>query len=193
MFERCLIDGNLSALIISGFPNPDDLAQAWGRILGQYTELLEDLEYKLYVQLYREVELLKLNYECVQELVTTLRSFYSPFLASELNLLLKTNCKFNAEDVKSYYAELDKCERRGKAFKLQLDYKMSEFEALKQKVKRKDGEPIDKNYFTRVLVILSRFNQFMVSKDIMVNVYCEMLRQYNDFCESQKKPKKRYR
>lgn len=194
VFERVLVDGTLSALIISGKPTDEDLVDSWNAMLLEYTEMLGDFEYKVYLQTFKEVELLRVNYECVGLLTNALRSFYSPYFIQELNLLLRMNLRLNAEDPESYYAELDKCDRRAKGIKLRLQLKEAELDVLRKKINSKEGEKVDKNYFTRVLVMLSQHNSFMVTKDIMVNVYCEMIKQYAEYVEAHKqRPKKRYK
>lgn len=190
-FEECLINNNLSVLTIGGFPTPVELNTAWSNIMEEYTTAIGDTEFQMYVELYREVELLKIDYSSIGLLISALRKNYSKYFCDELNILLRTDCKFNVKDLTSYFAELDKCERRAGAKKIQLDLKLIEFEAVKKKVTGGKEEKIDKNYFTSVLIILSKHNTYRITKDIFVNEYCEYLKQFTQYCEEMKKATKK--
>ena len=189
-FEECLLNKNLSALIISGFPAPEELSKSWESIVTEYSDSLGSTEYNLFGHLFKEVKLLEIDYACVQTCIGTLRKIYSAYFCSELNMLLHTNFKFsdfvddkgNVFDVNSYYALIDKCERRSKAMKIRLDLKMIEFDAVKDKMSGK-GKEIDKNYFTSILIILSKHNNYRITKDITVAEYCEYMKQFNLYCE----------
>ena len=186
-----MINNNLSALTIVGFPPFAELNTAWSNIMEEYTMAIGDAEFKMYVELYREVELLKIDYASIGLLISALRKNYSKYFCDELNALLRTDCKFNVNDLASYFSELDKCERRSGAKKIQLDLKLIEFEAIKKKVTGGKEDRVDKNYFTSVLIILSKHNAYRVTKDIFVNEYCEYLKQFTQYCEEMKKATKK--
>ena len=190
-FEECLLNNNLSALVISGFPSPEELQSAWQTIIQEYSDSIGSVEHSIYLHLFKELELLKLDYESVKLLIGSLRKVYVPYFCDELNMLLRTNCNFNIQDVPSYYAQLDKCERRSKAMKIRLDLKVMEFEAVKNKMSGEGGKEIDKNYFTGVLIILGKHNGYRITKDIFVNEYCEYLKQFNKYCEEMNKQVKK--
>lgn len=192
-FEECLLNNNLSALIISGYPTQRQLYDAWENILAEYSEGLGNNEFILYRNMYREIEILKLNIEMVKICIAALRKNYSSKFCNELNRLLFVNCKFNVNDPKSYFAELDKCERRIGGLKMNLDLKLIEFVEVEKKVKNNDsGKKIDKNYFTSVLIIISRGLSlgYKLNKDIMLNEYLEYFRQCNE--EGKKNQPKKY-
>lgn len=182
-FESCLINNNLSALIVSGYPTPQELSKAWENIMQEYSEALGEAEYQMYVNLYKEVEVLRLTYEMIHILIAALRKNESPYFCNELNTFLRTSFKFDITNTKTYFEELDKCERRAKASKIKLDLKKIEFEAIKKKIDGGEKAAIEKNYFTWVLIILSKHNQYRVTKDIFVNEYCEYVRQFNKYCD----------
>lgn len=189
-FEQCMLDNNLAALIVSGLPSAQQLTDAWENILQEYSDMMGVAEHRLYLHLMREVELLKIDYESIQVCISTLRKQYSEFFCQELNSLLRTTCTFNVLDEKSYLAELDKCERRSRALKIRLDLKTMEFEAVKNKIGGK-GEKIDRNYFTSVLIVLSKHNGYSISKDIFVNEYIEYIKQFNRYCDEIEKMNKK--
>ena len=187
-FETCLLDKNLSSLIISGFPKEVDLMFAWETIIQEYTEALGSSEFILYRNMFKQVEILKLDMAMLTMLVTGLRKNYSLKLCGELNAMLRTRFPFNIKDVKSYLSDLKKCEGRMGGLKINLDLKVLEFEAIKKNHEEKNaGKPIDNNYFTSMLVILSRVNGFRLTKDISVREYCEYYRQCAQENEKSKK------
>jgi hypothetical protein len=108
-----------------------------------------------------------------------LRKIYSDYFCDELRRLLRTDFKFNINDLPTYYDELDKCDRRAKGLKINLDLKQIEFDQVKNKLNEKDNTKIDKNYFTSILITLSRFNKYRLTKDIFINEYCEHVKQFS--------------
>jgi hypothetical protein len=178
-FEECILKGNLSALIILGFPTEQQLTTAWNSIIEEYTDAMGDGEYNMYINLYKELELMRIDYESVKLLVAALRKIYSDYFCDELRRLLRTDFKFNINDLPTYYDELDKCDRRAKGLKINLDLKQIEFDQVKNKLNEKDNTKIDKNYFTSILITLSRFNKYRLTKDIFINEYCEHVKQFS--------------
>jgi hypothetical protein len=175
---------------VSGFPSPHDLHVAWENIMTEYTESLGNSEYTMYVTLYKQVEILRLEYEMIKFLIEACRKHYSPMFCGELNRFLRLNLKFDISNTDLYFADVDKCERRSKAKKIQLDLKLIEFEEIKNKFSN-GGKPIDKKYFTSVLIILSKHNNYRITKSIFVNEYCEYMRQFNLYCEQMNKASKK--
>lgn len=173
------MNGNLSALVISGFPTQEQLTSAWENIIQEYTDAMGDGEYNMYLNMYKEVELMRIDYESIKFLIAALRKIYSPFFHEELKKLLRVDLKLNENDIPTYLAELDKCGRRLNGIKINLDLKQIEFDQVKNKLEEKEIAKIDKNYFTSVLVTLGRFNNYRLTKDIFVNEYCEHVKQFS--------------
>lgn len=183
-FEDCFINNNLSALVISGYPLPETLSDTWTGILQEYADAMGNSEHQMYINLMREVEILRMDVECIKVLVSTLRLVYSKYFCEQLQEMTNTTCKFDWNDQDNFQKEVDKCERRAKSFKINYDLKKSEFENVRKKIEAKSDKKIDKNYFTGVLIMLSRHNNYRITKDITVNEYCEYIRQFNNYCEN---------
>lgn len=174
-FEDCLINNNVAALIISGFPEPSELQGAWENILQEYTEAMGNTEYVMYMNKLREIEILKLNYQMIGILIAALRKNDSEYFKGELRAMLRVNFKFDTSNLETYLAELDKCERRMGGLKLNLDLRLMEFEEIKKRFDadgNKSKQKIDKNYFTTMLIILSKHNGYKITKDITTAEYC---------------------
>lgn len=200
-FIDCIVDNNLSALIISHgeeLPSSEELSAAWDNILAEYAELTGTSEYRMFCELYKEVEILKITLTQISvlaargnaetgEMQGILRMTYDEYFADELNKLLKTKCRFNWNDQKSYHAELDKCVNRGKAFKIKYDLKKMQFEAIEKKNLGKKGERPTRQYFTSILVTLSDHAKYRIEETIKMPEYCERIRRFAEYCEVQKK------
>lgn len=200
-FIDCDVDGNLSALIISGFPTPEQLKVAWDFILSEYTELVGTAEYRMYVELYREVNILRITLDQIAmavggevsgengekvKVIGMLRLVYNESVANTLNELLNTKCRFNWADQKSYHAECDKCIRRSKSIKIKLDLKNLHFAAIEKKNKARKGEKMDRQYYVSILVTLSDFAKYRIEETIKMSEYCERIRRFSDYCEQVK-------
>ena len=107
------------------------------------------------------------------------------FFRKQLYRLLRYKVTLNPNDPTSYFAELDKCERRAKAIKVQYDMKALEFEGVEKKFNTGEEKKQDRDFFTSMLVILSKHFNYRVTKDITVAEYCAMVKQYNLFYEKQ--------
>ena len=160
-FIDAFVDGNLSALVISGFPSPENLKEAWENILDEYAEMIGGVEHKMFFQLQKEVALLKISIDQIRILAARekkledftaeeierlgienvmgmlqdkgiLRMVYIKGMADYLNELLGTTCTFNWNDQKTYNDELDKCVNRGKALLMQYSMKNLQFIAMQK-------------------------------------------------------------
>lgn len=199
-FIDVLVDDNLLALVITGQnPDPDELQQAWQTILHEYAEALGSSEYKVYLSLYKEVEILKNEYRLIHTLVDTMRTIqehliltyynvpadvleYQKKCGNTLNSLLRISCTFNNLDTTTYEAELKKCIRRSSALKIRLDLKLIAFEAISKK--QTEGKKADRAYFDSMLITISDHAKYEISENITVAKYCERVKRYEKYCQS---------
>ena len=199
-FIDCMVDGNLSALIISGFPQPELLAEAWDNILGEYSEAIGSQEHRMIFQLWKEVAVIKISVDQIRILAARgndqgedkgiLRMAYVKTLADELNNILGTTCTFNWDDQKTYNDELDKCVNRGKALLMQYNLKSLQFAALQKQAEGDKTAKIDRQYFTSILITLSDHVKYRIEETIKMSEYCERVKKFSDYCEQIKnKPK----
>ncbi len=189
-FVDCYVDSNLSALVISGFPQTVDLEKAWDNIFFEYIERVGNSEYKLYLDLYKEISRLRITLSQIDTIVGRgnkeegtppgiLRLCYDEYFAKEINKILGTNCRFNWKDPKSYFAEVDKCLNRASGLRIRRDLLLSRFEAIEKKneAQRKgSAKKIDRAYFTSVLVTLSDIAKYNLPETISMGEYCERLK-----------------
>ena len=186
-FIDCLVDGNLQALTITGFPTQEELESAWQKIISEYTDLLGSLEHRLYVQLYKDIAITKITLDQLTIAINILQITYDEFFAEEVNKILRTQCKFNWADQTSYQAECKKCLNRSKSLRIKLDLKLLQFEAIASKNKNKEGEKPTRQYFTSVLITLSDHAKYRIEENIKMSEYCERIKRFSEYCEQQKR------
>lgn len=184
MFVDCIVDDNLHSLVISGKPTDDELAEAWGNILSEYTDAIGNNEYKLYVGLYKEISILKLTYHQILNAVSVLKHTYSEYLCNELNRLLGQRCVFNWNDQPSYQEALNKCLRRSKSIKISIDLKVIQFEGIQKKHKDENRQEYTRAYFDTVLINLSDHAKYEIQDTITVGKYCERVTRLNKYIEN---------
>lgn len=203
-FIDCDVDGNLASLIIGPVPAPEELTEvwpslqkAWMHILSQYGDRIGTAEYKMYINLYKEINTLTITINQVNFIAGrgnkaqgiapgVLRMYYVEELARELNDILKTSCRFNFNDPKSYHAELDKCLNRSKAFNIQKSLKLLAYEAIEKKNQSSSGVKPDRAYYDAILVTLSDHVKYHLPEDIKMGQYCERITRFIKASETKK-------
>lgn len=189
-FIDCIVDNNLSALIISGFPSQLELQIAWEEIKMEYSDAMGDLESRVYHQLFKEVHGLTITLEQVQLLTDTLDKVYYEPLAKKLNGLLHTNFKFNPKEPEAYRKMLRSCINRSKAFKIDLDLKTIKLKGMAEKKEQGKGS-YSRQYFQSFLITLSDHAKFPIQESVTVYEFCERIRRFNAHCEMMQKTLKR--
>lgn len=198
-FIDCMVDKNLSALVIAGYPTPEQLKDAWENILAEYSDVIGSQEHRMIFQLWKEVEVMKISINQIRILAAKgsdtedkgiLRMMYIKPMADDLNEILGTSCQFNWADQKTYNDELDKCVNRGKALLIQYDMKCLQFAALQKQAKGEEGAVINRQYFTSILITLSDHAKYRIEETIKMSEYCERIKRFAEYCEQiKKKPK----
>lgn len=183
-YIECVVDGNLSALIISGYPTQEQLEAAWLDIAEQYADAMGDAEHRMYIKLYKELVYLNIEYKQILSLIEVLTIVvYKPF-EQKLNELLFTNFSFTANREK----ELDTCFRLSKSTLLKIDMKKAQLDGLKEKGDDTDKTPT-REYFQSILITLSDYSKYPVQETITTYQFCERVKRFTQFVEKQKAEK----
>jgi hypothetical protein len=189
-YKDAKIRKNLSALIISGFPTEEQLAEAWLTIQQEYADAIGDQEYKMYLEAFKDVQLANCSFEQVNICTTALDTCFKldhshPGLepmkqkwADNLNDVLQTTFEFNLSNKESYYKNLQRCINRSKGIKLDLDLKLARLESLKEKHEK--GKEADEAYFTGIIITLSDAAGYPLKDDITVFEFCERIKRLNN-------------
>jgi hypothetical protein len=185
-FIDVVVDDNFAALIITGYPPIEELQMAWGVIQGECADTVEGQEHKMYVSLFKEVNILALNLQTINCLVEMLEQIYYPEFAAALNKLLNTSFKFDPFDPAKYMATLKNCMMRSKAIKINLDLKQMQLQAMQAKVEE-PGKKVTREYFQSILITLSNHVKYPVSDSITVYEYYDRLKRFNRECDELRK------
>jgi hypothetical protein len=172
-FIDVAVDKNYAALVISGFPDPQELVKTWGEIQQQYADAIGDTEHSVYKMLFGEINLLLIKYQEIQLLVKTLRWFYYAPLAEQINDLLNTAFEFNPYDNEAYQKQLDICLNMSKAFKIDCDLKSIHFKSIQDK---NTGGGYTREYFQSILITLSDYAKYQIEENITVFQFCERIK-----------------
>lgn len=192
-FKRCLIEGDLSALIISGNPSFGDLAEAWGNIYAEYLDLNNDNETIYLLQLQKEISLLT---ELQIEVETALYFLSMAILPGmdyiyreELANVLKErefDFLFDLTNPNQYRQSLEAVDNRLSPVRLRLEMHKKEY---RDYLASKGDQTIDATYFDKMLTRLARFRHIAVirASEITVKEFVMMVQDYLDFIKSKQK------
>lgn len=183
-YIECAVDGNLAALIISGYPSQEQLESAWLEIAEQYADMMGDAEHKLYIKLYKELIILNIEYQQILSLIKVLTLVKFELFEQKLNEILFTNFSFTTNREK----ELDTCFRLSKSTLLKIDMKKAQLDGLKDKGEKKGKGPT-REYFQSILITLSDHSKYPVLDSITTFEFCERLKRFTQFVEKQKAEK----
>lgn len=194
-YKDALIRGNLSALVIVGFPPQNELEAAWNDIQEQYAGATGNAEHVNYIRLLREIAVLNTSYSQVQIAVQQLGAIIPIYLETNdqdyigmINayrdaLIQLVDASFDFTNPETYESNLKRCLNRGKGInKIELDLKELTFQAVKEKLESQ--KPVDDEYFDSILISLSDHAGYHLTDSITVYEFC------NRLVRAQKKPTK---
>lgn len=185
----CLVNRNLAALVIQGFPDQNDLATAWVTIQYEYIDARGDAEYKVYASQLKELNLYNIEYGRTQMAIQGLSDLYTwsvdndlteemrvqrEKMASTLNKILTTDFSFDFDDPDKFIANIQRAYNRSKGLKIRIGLLKAHMEALERKFGEK--EQVDETYFRSLLITLSDAAGYQLRDDITVFEFCERLR-----------------
>lgn len=184
-FISCVVDENYNALVVSGEPNPEQIAAAWDGIYEQYSELSKNTVYSEYVQRLKEHTITLTQINGLMAGITALRYGYYPDVVEALRKLgfsvpaLSLNPKKHAELIDNLSRQLS-----GLHTRLKMLDKM-----LQDAVKSQKGKAAKRSDFIRAASIMSKFMSFRVDlNELTVAEYIEYQNQMIEY--SRKNTKK---
>lgn len=172
-FIDCVVDKNLYALVITGSPSIEALQSAWVEIRIEAADKGADLEYKIYLSLFKDINVLKSNIDQVRELVAILKDTYTDQFAQKLNKLLITNFDFAPPFTPEYDKLLNRCYNMTGALRLRLDMQISNFKAIEEKFK--DNKEPTRDYYLSLLITLSDNAGYSLGENMTVFEFYERL------------------
>jgi uncharacterized small protein (DUF1192 family) len=184
------VNGNLSAIIKHGVcTNEITLFSAWEDIKNQYAEIVGDESFKLYLSLLRQINKLSLLIDQIALCVEMLRLVYTDRFANELRNLLNVKFRFDVTDPEGYEKDLKSCISRSKGFKLQMDLKLAQYEAISKK--EKGGQLADHAYYQSLLICISDHVGYPVLDSITVFEFATRIKRLNAEIERIEKERKK--
>lgn len=180
-YIECVVDGNLSALIICGYPTKEQLESAWLEIAEQYADAMGDAEHRMYIKLYKELVMLNIEYQQILNLIDLLTLVRYQPLEQKLNELLFTNYSFTDNREK----ELETCFRLSKSVSLRIDLKKQQIDGLRDKGENRTKKPT-REYYQSILITLSDHAKYPVFDTIPTFEFCERVKRFTLFVEKQK-------
>lgn len=187
-FIDCLVDGNIYALVITGKPTDEELMTAWGNIQTEYADAIGNHEYRLYVNLFKEVTLLSVNLQLIMTAIEILEDVYSKELTGKLNKLLSSNITLDPADPEKYKSSLKRFDMRSKGLKIDLDLKQIQLKAMEAKI-NKPGDKPTREYYHSVLITLSDHAKYQIPDSITVFEFCDRMKRFVNYCEQAQRNK----
>jgi hypothetical protein len=191
-FKRCLIHGDLSALVIKGNPPQADIVQAWANIYSEYIDLSAGTEKDYALQLEADLTLL-FSHISDTETCTYILSILPHFKQEAADILYGYGYKYpwNKEDVtqnKKYYDIIN-----NRLASKRMNYTNKEKE-LKNILKVREGGTFNDEYFDSMLDTLASWRKVAVIHDTEITVmqFIIMLRNYVKYVDSLKAKEDKY-
>lgn len=179
LFIKCIIDGDLTCLIIRGQHSGDKLALAWGKIYNLYLDSNYENDVLYPLQLKKEIVLLDSHITEVELCIYFLERIYHQGLVDILQRNgYKINSSFN--DKKNWIKSLTGIRNRLSRKKLDLATKLRELELY---VKAHENDEITEKYFVQLLSRLAKYQGVAIirTKDITVHEFVTLLHEYLNY------------
>ena len=174
-FITCIVDGDLNALITCGHHSEADVAEAWANVYAEYIDLNADNESRYLSDLQKDISILRAEITIIDSILVCLSICYSRQLHEHLEknygifvILESGNYVKNMQSLqaaRSYFAPMQ----------LELDMKEKQYIEY---INSRKNETINRDYFSRMLRALARFNRVVTirAKDITVEEFVYMIK-----------------
>jgi len=184
-FVDAQVDKNLYALVISGTPTIEELTAIWEIIKLEAADKAGDLEYRTYMNLFKDIHRLKGDIDSIREQITILRDTYVKRFADRLNALLVTNFAFDVSRPEEYDKLLDRCYNMTGGLQLRLELLTNNFKAIE--AKHKGNKEPDREYYMSLLITLSDNAGYGLSDNITVFEFYERMARATEKVKTLKK------
>lgn len=182
VFIRCVVHGDLSALIIRdvngnvvGQPSEVDIAQAWSNIYSQYLDANNDSQVSYIIQLQKDISLLTSHVIEVEGAIFYLGILHHDGLVKIL--------KDNGYD---YTGDLEIVSNQLSMKRQQLESKVKEYKDYQD---AHANDEINESYFLKTLVRLAKYQGVALirTKDISVIEFVTLLKDYIEYVNANNK------
>lgn len=168
-----MADNNLYALVISGHATIEELQDVWEQIRMEAADKGGDLEHRLYLNLFKEINALKSNIDEIRDLISIMQDTYTDQFAKKLNARLITNFAFDVTKPEEYDKLLQRCYNMTGGLQLRLTMLITNFKAIEEK--NKDNKPPSREYYLSLLITLSDNAGYSLGDSITVFEFYERM------------------
>jgi hypothetical protein len=168
--------------VITGNPDQVELKAAWLDIQSEYADAIGNSEYRLFVNLMKEVIVLGTTLDQINVLVSLLEEYYHIEIHQRLNKLLNATIALDPTDPDKYKAGLKGAIMRSKSIKIKLDLKNIQLKDIQAKMEEPGKKP-EREYFHSVLITLSDHAKYQIADNITVYEYCDRVKRFVKYCE----------
>lgn len=177
-FITCLVDKDLTVLIIAGHPEANELQQTWVNLQEEYSELIKSETLQHTNDINAEIIVLQNRLFRISLCVEALQYVYTKDLIDELK---EHNMPFdyNPDMPEKYFEDLRMTVERTKGLNMKLKIKQGE---LEEWYKSNESRKVEntREQFEETLAALTESNGFLVDETkITVTQYVRLLNRYN--------------
>jgi hypothetical protein len=186
-FMRCYCYGELNRIIVSGEFNELELLEQWEEIQMLYFDEIGGQRFKSNFNIYKELLLLKLDYECIILIQELLKNYYCKPFTSELNELCGTSYEFSPEPLDIYLQEIENaCEPQLRYLRTEIKLKEIEIEHQKEEIDKDstDKEGLYEKSFYENLIEVGDFAKIRLDDKISMFEYCHRIKKLNLYKDS---------
>src|SRR6218665_568614 len=180
-FIDCLIDGDLSALAISGSPEQGQLESAWNDLLWQYNDALTGAKQEQQMDLYKTSLDTEFRIRSMEVFLSILQDYRVTEIVEQLCSLAGRKLKFPLDDPKAYEKDLKTCAGIIALESVVLDQQLHQLNELHPL----DHQKPTREYFARILINLSDDAGYEINDNIPVYTFCERVNRYIQKMEQQ--------
>ena len=181
-FIRCVCDGDLKALIISGDHDDMILYAAWETIYEQYVDALKDKDQMYILKLTKQINALEFDIKLIQLCIKRLSVEHSPEVLAALKKIILVKGSFNPDDAEQYAKDLSVAVTRSKSLILEIENKKGELNRITPK---KASDKMDRTAFDALIVRISKYMQFKVDKkETTVSEFVQMIVDMREVAEA---------
>jgi len=188
--RRCLVHGDLTALIKSGRPSTEELATTWINIFSEYVDLMEDAEAKYLLQMQSQIAILGAKIIEVDTAIYLLSICWDQRLIDKLAENDVTINLTEDEFLNDHEQYLEALARAG----AQIANDRQTFDTLEKDYKRaieskEDGPIMDDLYFTKMLRRLATYVKAPVirAEDLYTDEYVLLYRDFVEYIDAHSK------
>lgn len=169
VFKSCLINNDLSSLVISGSVDPETLDKTWSNLWYEYCDLVGERQYRQIFELLKEINYQKNRLTALECAVISIENGHT---SKDIEHVLRSN-GYNP-------ADLEMCKRRMKSINITIEQLTKELESKKDE---KQTETINKQRmnenFTDSVLMLQKFGFVIDLNKTTVFEYARMKKNYN--------------